>query len=306
MKVYIDRKVYQKIMHWVDKAEGEVSGMGSIVKGPGYMRVVSACMLPQENGATSTDLDADGVAKAMYLLRNEPGEMNFWWHSHVNMGVFWSGTDTATIEELGRNGFLLATVFNKKREMRSALWYQSPYKDESLGDHMFLDELETQIFDSLTKEEVTAWDEEYTRNIIEKKYKSIYDSNRWSASGYRATGYPERGEDGRFLGLSKRERKRLKKQGKTGITGTGTLPFTRTSKAELVDQLADEIDYDEVEDLSRFNDDGAPRLSRDTIRMHSNLLEATEQDLPMTYMGFPLNTFEDLAELKEMVLAGEL
>ena len=38
------------------------------------------------------------------------------------MGVFWSGTDHQAIEQIGKNGWVLATVFNKKAEQRTAIY----------------------------------------------------------------------------------------------------------------------------------------------------------------------------------------
>lgn len=65
-------------------------------------------------------MDAASIAKAMYETRDDEGMFNFWWHSHVNMGVFWSGTDMDTIRQIGSQGFVVATVFNKKNEMLDA------------------------------------------------------------------------------------------------------------------------------------------------------------------------------------------
>ena len=93
-KVIIENEVFRKIMHWVDKSDYEVSGLGTLTCDEnGVFRVKSAMLLPQKNGTTHTDIEAEDVGKLMYALKDQAGELRFWWHSHVNMGVFWSGTD---------------------------------------------------------------------------------------------------------------------------------------------------------------------------------------------------------------------
>jgi len=165
--VEIDEAVYAKIMHWIDKADGEVSGLGKIVMENGIFRVTSAILLKQENTAVSTDIDAAAVGKAMFELKDEPGHMNWWWHSHVNMDVFWSGTDMDTIHEFGNQGWVLATVLNKKREMRSC-YYQ---KGTGFIPNLLIDDINTRTIFLASEETFTQWDEEFTSKVDEKKFK---------------------------------------------------------------------------------------------------------------------------------------
>jgi hypothetical protein len=168
MKVIIEREVYQKIMHWVDKAKDkEVSGLGRIVCiGDSYI-VKSACMLKQKNTAADTELDATDISKAIFRTKDDEGMLNWWWHSHSSMGVFWSGTDMATIKELGANGFILATVFNNKREVKSAFHK----KGDGVYPDMFIDNIDTQVRDNITKEIIASWDKEYDDNVVLPTYK---------------------------------------------------------------------------------------------------------------------------------------
>lgn len=163
MKVKIDQEVYKKIMFWVNRASTlEVSGLGMVKVEGDTLRVTSAMLLPQTNQATHTEITAEAVAKAMYELRNEEGLLKFWWHSHVDMGVFWSGTDRETIEELGDQGWILATVFNKKRELRSAFYSKDGMTTPCGNSSLFLDELETEIEGETFPAE---WEAEYTKNV---------------------------------------------------------------------------------------------------------------------------------------------
>jgi hypothetical protein len=157
--VNIDSKVYQKIMHWIDKASGEVSGLGrlTIDKQTNAIRITHAYLLDQKNTSTSTDIDALAIGKLAYTTQSDGGHFNFWWHSHVNMDVFWSGTDLDTIRQIGSGGFVLATVFNKKREKLSCLYK----KEDDLFPETFIDDIQTNIVDYIPREKIELWDKEF-------------------------------------------------------------------------------------------------------------------------------------------------
>lgn len=186
LEVSIDDAVFQKINHWIQKAPGEVSGLGKIVKQGNLLRVIDACLIKQQNGAAETELDPASVAKAMYELRNTPGALNFWWHSHVNMGVFWSGTDIDTIREIGRHGFVLSTVLNKKREMLSSLYV----KETEFIPEVFINQIPTSVQAYLDVDAVKNWDAEYDAKCTTRSYggsnglKSEYD---WRRPDYGST-----------------------------------------------------------------------------------------------------------------------
>jgi len=167
--INIDNMVYQKIMHWVNKATGEVSGLGKLAidKNTGVITIKSAILLKQENTGSTTDIDAQAVGKAMFELRNEEGHLNFWWHSHVNMDVFWSGTDMDTIKQIGEQGFVVATVFNKKREMLSCLYRKS----DELFPETFINEIPTQIVDHISPETFAEWDRDFEEKCKVKVYE---------------------------------------------------------------------------------------------------------------------------------------
>jgi hypothetical protein len=174
LNLIIDNAVFQKINHWIQKAPGEVSGLGKITINGGTFRVVDAILVKQENGAASTDLDPASVAKAMYELKDTPGHLNFWWHSHVNMNVFWSGTDIDTIREIGQHGFVVSTVFNKRRELLSSFYVQS----NGVLPELFINNFPTQIISYLNQDEVAEWDREY-----EEKCSSRIWTSHWNGKG---------------------------------------------------------------------------------------------------------------------------
>lgn len=165
-RVVLDELVYQKIMHWVNKSNYEVSGLGKVVVEDGEVRIIDAILLPQRNTGSTTDIEGADVAKAMYLLKDTPGDLRFWWHSHVNMNVFWSGTDMATIRELGKHGWFVHTVFNKRQETKTAI---------SMGDPFpaIIDDIKLVIERTLPAELVSGWDKEYEEKVTNVVPKPI-------------------------------------------------------------------------------------------------------------------------------------
>jgi hypothetical protein len=169
LKIVIDPVVYQKVMYWVHKSPYEVSGLGNVVFEPdtNTIRVIDAIMLPQKNTGTTTDIEAADVAKAMFRLRNAPGQLRWWWHSHVNMNVFWSGTDISTIQTLGNGGWISATVFNKRNETKSAFCQKTPVR-------LLVTDVPTQV--SVNKDLSAQWDAEYDKNVenVQHSFRSRF------------------------------------------------------------------------------------------------------------------------------------
>lgn len=125
--VYLTELAHKKIDYWVQKADTEVSGFGMVKYDPKLKRAVitDAFLIEQVVTGGSTDIDDKGLAKLLFQTAKLDGECLFWWHSHVNFAVNWSGTDIDTIKKLGNKGWIFASVFNKRGEIRSACAYQA-------------------------------------------------------------------------------------------------------------------------------------------------------------------------------------
>jgi len=89
------------------------------------------------------------------------GDLKLWWHSHVNMDVFWSGTDMDTIKQLGNGGWFLNSVFNLKEEIKTCISMTDPMK-------LFIDDIPTYI----DTEEV---DTELVKEVLESMDYDIKD-----------------------------------------------------------------------------------------------------------------------------------
>lgn len=169
----MEKEAHDKIMHWVRKCNYEVSGFGKCFydRESKTVRVISAHLLKQVGGPTVTDIDPTSLSKLNFQLRNNEGELRFWWHSHVNMNAFWSGTDMDTIKQLGGNGWCAAAVFNKKNEYRAAVCGVTVNafgdKEVDVKDDLVLRVIQPEY----PEEIVRAWDLEFTDNVTEKTYE---------------------------------------------------------------------------------------------------------------------------------------
>jgi hypothetical protein len=171
MKLLIKKEIYDKVMHWVNKVDYEVSGFGTVEydKDKQLFTVTDAFLLKQTGGPAVTDIDDTSLAQLEYKVINERrGQLNWWWHSHVKMSTFWSGTDTDTIKKLGKNGWITATVFNQLYQMKSAVCYTT---SSQFGTLLHINEdmpcsVDTPPIDPAL---IAAWDAEFTENVQEKK-----------------------------------------------------------------------------------------------------------------------------------------
>lgn len=181
LQATIDVFAYAKIMNWVRRAKDfEVSGFGKVIRGPGRLHVTDAFLLPQKNTGGTTVLDALGVSRAMYLRRDEPGTMNFWWHSHARMNAFFSGTDYDTIKELGGNGWLLATVFNAFAQTKTAVYVTEP--TQFITEDVPFSIAECALPETVL-EELEA---DYLVNVTEVPPKtSHYEGGKWASKRWR-------------------------------------------------------------------------------------------------------------------------
>lgn len=226
IEVVIAPEVYQKVMYWVNKSRIEISGFGKVEFNGTQLLVTQAYLLDQENTAASTDINADAMAKLMFESKDDAGHLNWWWHSHVNMDVFWSGTDRSTIRQVGEQGWCLATVFNKKNEMRSA-YYQ---KGDGFLPEVFIDELETDSRAIVASDAVTAWEEEFKKKCKAKQFPS------WKGG--------KQGKSGKQHGKNGQAKKR-------GTTVLGTTNYRGGTNGNLRENLPTTMEVFCLEDSER-------------------------------------------------------
>jgi hypothetical protein len=129
--LYIEPTAMKKIQYYTEAATGEVSGLGTVIKDKdGDYIVEEVFLLEQESSSAETELKPEAISKLMedMIKRNEdPGKLKFWWHSHANMGVFWSGTDDECAETLSKE-FAFSLVVNKSGERKCRVDVYDPIR----------------------------------------------------------------------------------------------------------------------------------------------------------------------------------
>lgn len=192
-RIIIPEDILAKIFYWVDTCPMEISGLGKIeiIRWPQTgnqpdlfdFKIVDAILLEQENTSSFTELNADAVSKAMYETRESPGELRWIWHSHVNMGVFWSGTDFDTITTIGGNGWIVSSVFNKRHEHRSAFMMGQPMP-------IMMDFLNIECPRKSLEVDTTDLHRQYTEKVRARKYVATPGkADNYFGNGNRSGGY---------------------------------------------------------------------------------------------------------------------
>lgn len=271
IRLVFDDDVYKKIMYWIDKAPGEVSGLGKITIDPdGTFKVISAILLEQENTSASTDIDSNAIGKAMYETREDPGHLNFWWHSHVNMDCFWSGTDLDTIRDIGAAGFVVASVLNKKGACRTAYFMRGDVLPE-----VFIDELPTTVAASQPYVN-TLWDTEYESKVKTKTYAPIYGSygESWDRSYYGGTGYrDEKKNDEMEIGEGEETRETEEE-----ANGSGSYAFEDDFWRSTLQRSASLISAEEYDTLTDLEKDIVDKARDEIKRTQFDFTEHEIQD----------------------------
>lgn len=125
-KIVLSAEAHAKIENWVDLCKWEISGLGTLIEEEDRLYVDQVFLLDQEVTSAETEISDLGVSKLVSVLpKPMRNTLRFWWHSHVNMDVFWSGTDESCIRKLRGEGALLSIVFNKKGQTRTRIDYDN-------------------------------------------------------------------------------------------------------------------------------------------------------------------------------------
>ncbi len=178
LKTVIPEHLYEKIMFFVNKSPIEISMMARVKIEKDVFTLTQVYLLEQENTAVTTDINAAALAKLMYETRADEGFLNCWIHSHVNMGVGWSATDRATMEEFGTNGFLLSLVFNKKEEVNCS-YFQGTTDDRPA---LVLDSVPVERLIPTPKAH-PQWEKEYTDKCKKKTYNYSGSTGKGNSLG---------------------------------------------------------------------------------------------------------------------------
>lgn len=139
--IYIMPEAMAKLETYIQLTTNEISGLGLVEPWAGDLLIRDVFILEQECSASETELDEKALTDFLVECVKQdldPTTVRLWWHSHANMGTFWSSQDTSTIAKLRNDGWLLSIVGNRARDYRCRLDLWSPLA-------MTLDQLPLQI-----------------------------------------------------------------------------------------------------------------------------------------------------------------
>jgi hypothetical protein len=130
LKLHIPLDAILRIQAFVDECPDEISGLGEIktLVSQGF-ELNQPFILEQPVTGASTDI-TESAANFVYELAEKgqsPAPYKFWWHSHVNMDVFWSSEDEATARGFG-NVFMISMVINRRKEFLIRLDQFEPFR----------------------------------------------------------------------------------------------------------------------------------------------------------------------------------
>lgn len=129
--IHILPEARAKMEAYVRNCPFEISGLGTVENHPDMLLVTDVFLLEQVGSAGSTILDPKSLSKFvtdMAMGGGDPSELKFWWHSHVNMPCYWSGTDHECMDAFKPGDYFIGTVCNKMGESRTRLDIYDPIR----------------------------------------------------------------------------------------------------------------------------------------------------------------------------------
>lgn len=146
MKLKILRSAQERIRAFTMLCPDEISGLGKLeVDADQNFVVTQVEIFDQEVSGTHSTIEAVALAK-FQTERVTAGESmkqwTLWWHSHADMGVFFSSTDTNTINSSREFPYLVSLVVNKAGESEARLDVFNPV-------HIFMP-LEVEVIEDIS------------------------------------------------------------------------------------------------------------------------------------------------------------
>jgi proteasome lid subunit RPN8/RPN11 len=123
LQLVIPLDSYRKIMAYAEACDTEISGFADVEydKETAKLIVGKVYLLEQTAGGANVHMDEEAVAKFnVEMIKKGVKQLpRLWWHSHVNMEAFFSGTDENTTEQLRNDTFNVSLVVNKRHDMKA-------------------------------------------------------------------------------------------------------------------------------------------------------------------------------------------
>lgn len=131
MKLNITNYAWEKILAFTDLCPHEISGLGKLELINGDFVVLDVAIFEQEVSGAHSTIEPKALAKFQHDRVKKGESMKqwcLWWHSHADMGVFFSGTDTGTIDQSNEFPYLVSLVVNKRHEKEARMDLFKPFR----------------------------------------------------------------------------------------------------------------------------------------------------------------------------------
>lgn len=129
-RVMIELVPYQKLMTYVRACPVEINGFGAVERLGKDFLVTDVFILNQEASPGGVTTDSADLHRYLYELIQqgvEPNKLKLQWHSHVDMAVFPSSIDLATIERY-QTDYMISLILNKQGEHYCRLDLYRPFR----------------------------------------------------------------------------------------------------------------------------------------------------------------------------------
>ena len=184
MEVCISNKDWNKIINYArcasDTWSTEIGGMAVTIQDEdGDWTIKDPVIMKQEVSAALCELDKTELAAyySKMAIKYKNKNMRFcWWHSHAEMGAFWSGTDINTIDEYEDGDLSFALVVNVKEEYKCRVSVWKPF--------VMHNDVELNILDNDTKYKVPKSIQRECAEMCTQPKSTWYNSGtRWNKNG---------------------------------------------------------------------------------------------------------------------------
>ena len=163
IRIEIPMEIHAQMLAYIRSTDDEVSGMGHAIRSDDGRYVIQDICLPEQTGSSAhTELDPKALATLMVskAKRGDLRALNVWWHSHVNMGTFWSDTDDMNCRGLVKGKeWIVSLVACQDGSIRCRLDVDRP-----IGFYFDCVPIAVQIH-GVTKAKVDGWKSEVKRNV---------------------------------------------------------------------------------------------------------------------------------------------
>jgi hypothetical protein len=183
--LWLPPDILSEIMFYVTSLDSEVGGLGLLeIDKNNNICVEEIYLLEQTVHGAKCELSSTGISNFYEELIAEGrgddiSKINFWWHSHNDMGAFFSTTDDTTMKEWPGQ-YQVALVINNKGEMKGRLMSRVPalmiMDVDIMVDWLYVtqcDEWKKNIAEKVTKEVIPTYQPRKVGEVV------VYQGGEW-------------------------------------------------------------------------------------------------------------------------------